>query len=136
MTYLLDTNTISDLMRTDARVENWMAGLDPADSIVTCTIVRGEILFGISRLPTGARRTELERIGKQFLDAFQCEPVPVRAADFYASLKAERQRRGLTLDENDLWIAATALVLNATLVSRDADFSGIDGLALVTPATT
>jgi predicted nucleic acid-binding protein len=42
-----------------------------------------------------------------------------------------RQQRGLTLDENDLWVAATALALGATLVSRDNDFAGIDGLAVV-----
>ncbi|MGI8742900.1 MAG: PIN domain-containing protein [Bryobacteraceae bacterium] len=28
------------------------------------------------------------------------------------------------MDENDLWIAATALVLDATLVTRDTDFIG------------
>jgi tRNA(fMet)-specific endonuclease VapC len=81
----------------------------------------------------GSRRGELEGAGQRFLDAFQCEPVPVRAADFYASVKVERQRRGLTLDENDLWIAATAMALNAILVSRDADFIGIEGLAVVSP---
>jgi len=32
------------------------------------------------------------------------------------------------LDENDLWIAATALALGATLVSRDADVQQIGGL--------
>ena len=48
-------------------------------------------------------------------------------------MKAFQQRRGLPLDENDLWIAATALVLDATLVSRDADFQAIAGLSLVEP---
>lgn len=43
-----------------------------------------------------------------------------------------RRQRGLILDENDLWIAATAIALDATLVSRDTDFSGIDGLLVVT----
>ena len=38
----------------------------------------------------------------------------------------------LPLDENDLWIAATALVLNASLVSRDNDFEGTAGLNVVT----
>jgi predicted nucleic acid-binding protein len=99
--------------------------------VVTCTISRGEILFGIARLPSGRRRTELEEAGRQFLAAVRCEPVPERAGDFYATVKLARQQRGLALDENDLWVAATALALGATLVSRDRDFGGIDGLPVV-----
>jgi predicted nucleic acid-binding protein len=132
--YLLDTNAISELMRADPRVEKWMAGLDDQDVVVTCTIVRGEILFGISRLAAGRRRTELEKTGHQFLDAFPCEPIPERAADFYAAIKLARQDQGLSLDENDLWVAATAIALGATLVSRDQDFAGIEGLDIVAPA--
>lgn len=133
MIYLLDTNAISDLMRAEPRIEVWMAGLDKADSVVTCTIVRGEILFGIARLPTGKRRTELEAAGNQFLAVIGCEPIPEKAADLYAILKLTRQQRGLSLDENDLWVAATALALGATLVSRDSDFAGIPGLLVVGP---
>ena len=127
----MDTNAISDLMRAAPRIENWMAGLDEDDRVVTCTIVRGEVLFGIARLPESRRRAELEETGHQFLAALRCEPVPERAGDFYAFVKLARQQRGLTLDENDLWVAATALALGATLVSRDSDFAGIDGLPLV-----
>jgi predicted nucleic acid-binding protein len=133
VTYLLDTNAISDLMRAARRVENWMALLDRGDRIVTCAIVRGELLFGIAKLPEGRRRAELEETGRQFLAAFHCEPVPEGAGDFYASVKLTRQQRGLALDENDLWVAATALALGATLVSRDSDFTGVDGLAVVAP---
>ena len=63
--------------------------------------------------------------------AFRCELIPPRAGDFYAAAKLARQQSGLALDEN-LWIAATALALGATLVSRDRDFAGIDGLSVVT----
>jgi predicted nucleic acid-binding protein len=122
MTYLLDTNAISDLMRAAPRIENWMAGLDEDDRVVTGTIVRGEVLFRIGKLPEGRRRTELEQTGHQFLASLRCEPVPERAGDCYAAVKLARQQRGLTLDENDLWVAATALALGATLVSRDSDF--------------
>jgi predicted nucleic acid-binding protein len=45
MTYLLDTNAISDLMRAAPRIENWMAGLDEDDRVVTCTIVSGRGSF-------------------------------------------------------------------------------------------
>jgi predicted nucleic acid-binding protein len=134
VTYLLDTNAISELMRADLRVEKWMAGLNERDRIVTCAIVRGEILFGISRVPAGSRRAELEQAGHRFLDSFLCESVPQGAGDFYATIKLARQNQGLALDENDLWIAATALALGATLVSRDQDFAGVKGLAVVAPA--
>ena len=75
----------------------------------------------------------LVETGRQFLAALRCEPVPERAGDFYAAVKLDRQQRGLTLDENDLWIAATALALGAALVSRDSDFKGIDGLPVIAP---
>jgi predicted nucleic acid-binding protein len=34
------------------------------------------------------------------------------------------------LDENDLWIAATALATGATLITRDGDFQQIEGLSV------
>ena len=89
------------------------------------------MLFGIARLPAGKRRTELEETGHQFLAAFRCEPSPEQTASFYADLKLTRQQRGLSLDENDLWIAATALALGARLVSCDTDFAEIPGLSVV-----
>jgi predicted nucleic acid-binding protein len=131
VTYLLDTNAISDLMRGNRKVERWMAGLDSGDRVVTCTIVRGEVLFGIAMVPPGRRRAELEETGLQFLEAFHCEAIPERAGDIYAALKAARRQHGLGLDENDLWIAATALAFGAVLVSRDSDFNGIEGLSVV-----
>ena len=110
-----------------------MALIDPDDQVVVRTTVRGEILFGLERVAPGRRRTELEEKAQQLFAALPCEPIPAVAADRYASSKAARQRRGLPLDENDLWIAATALVIKATLVSRDRDFQAIEGLALVEP---
>jgi predicted nucleic acid-binding protein len=108
-----------------------MSSLGSGDQVVTCTIVRGEILFGIAKLPEGRRRAELEEIGTRFLSAFRCEPIPEQAAAFYADLKVTRRQNGLSLDENDLWIAATTLALGAKLVSRDGDFAGIPGLSVV-----
>jgi predicted nucleic acid-binding protein len=46
------------------------------------------------------------------------------------NLPVRLKHRGLSLDENDLWVAATALATGATLVSRDSDFRRIDRLAV------
>lgn len=130
MIYLLNTNVVSDMMRSDPRTKAWIGSLRDSDEIIICPVVRGEILFGIARLPPGRRRTELEGTAHRILAGLTCTPIPDHAGDFYASVKSLRRRQGLPLDENDLWIAATALALRATLVSRDTDFSGIEGLAV------
>jgi predicted nucleic acid-binding protein len=59
-----------------------------------------------------------------------CDPLPPQAAPHYARLKIHCQRHGLALDENDFWIAATAIATNAVLVTRDKDFNNVPGLTL------
>jgi predicted nucleic acid-binding protein len=129
--YLLDTNAISALMRADARMASWLSSIGVDDRVMICAIARGEILFGLERLAPGRRRTELEGKAGKLFAVLPCEPVPAAAADVYAKVKISQQRRGIPLDENDLWMAATALALDATLVSRDSDFQTIEGLTVV-----
>jgi predicted nucleic acid-binding protein len=131
--YLLDTNAISALMRADVRMASWLSSIGADDRVVVCTITRGEILFGLERLAQGRRRTELETKAGKLFAILPCEPLPPAAGDRYASVKTSQQRRGLPLDENDLWIAATALAIEATLVSRDSDFLAVEGLLVVEP---
>jgi predicted nucleic acid-binding protein len=131
VTYLVDTNAVSDLMVAAPEMRAGWPNWGRVIVLLFCTIVRGEVLFGIARLPIGKRRTRLEEASSQRFDALPCEPIPEGAGDFYAAIKLARQRRGATLDENDLWIAATALALGATLVSRDRDVEGIDGLQVI-----
>lgn len=131
MTFLLDANAFSDLMRKDPRTEAQLAALSSSDEVVICPIVRGEILYGLARLQQGRRRDDLVRQAVPLFISIACLPVPEAAADAYASVKRAREQRGLSLDENDLWIAATAIAVGATLVTRDRDFASIDGLSTI-----
>ena len=133
MIYLLDTSGVSGLMREDIGMASWLSSVSADDRVVICTITRGEILFGLERLPQGRRRGELEAKAQKLFAVMPCEAIPPVAGDLYASVKTTQQRRSLPLDENDLWMAATALAINATLVSRDSDFQGITGLAVIVP---
>lgn len=128
MIFLLDTNAFSDLMRKHSRVEGRMSSLPVVDRVVICPVVRGEILYGIEQLPQSRRRQNLERQAAPLFAIIPCEPIPEGAGDHYARIKLTRQQKGLTLDENDLWLAATAMVLNSLLITRDSDFQQIDGL--------
>ena len=131
MVFLLDSNAFSDLMRKHPRVEARLAALDPDDRVIRCPIVRGEILYGIERLPEGRRRSDITKQAQPLFESIGCELIPASAGDAYARLKRARQQRGLELDENDLWIAATASAIGATLVTRDRDFASIEGLTAV-----
>ena len=133
MTYLLDTSAISALMRADPRMESWLSSIGLEDRVVISTIARGEILFGLERLALGRRRTELREKAERLFAVLPCEPIPPAAGDRYAHVKISQQQRGVPLDENDLWIAANSLAMDATLVSRDSDFRRIEGLAVVVP---
>jgi len=60
MIFLLDTNAFSDLMRKHSKLDARMSSLSPADRVVICTVVRGEICYGIEQLPPSKRRQDLE----------------------------------------------------------------------------
>ena len=128
MTYLWDTTTCSALMRRDAKVRARVAALTAADRVVICTITRGEILYGLARLPEGKRRSVLEAEAMALFGQLVCLAIPEAAADQYASIKWEAERKGTPLDENDLWIAATARALEAIVVTIDSDFQRVSGL--------
>lgn len=122
MTFLFDTNAISDFMDEHPRIDEHLAAIAPGDTVITCAIVRGEILFGIERLPRGRRRDELSAKAHGALSGMECEDVPAAAADHFGRLKAMAEGLGTALDDNDLWIASTALIYGAILVTRDQDF--------------
>jgi tRNA(fMet)-specific endonuclease VapC len=130
MRFLLDTNAFSDVMRERSQLDARLGALAPTDRVIICSVVRGEILYGIERLPSGKRRQDLATKATKLFAVLACEPVPEAAADYYAAMKVARQQKGLALDENDLWIAAPARALGSVLISRDGDFQQIEGLTV------
>lgn len=123
---LLDTNAVSDLMRDDPNVKRRISS--HADPIVTSVVVVGEIRYGLDRLPMGKKRTDLETRAQTSLAAIRIEPVTAQIAQAYGSLKAALESQGLTLDDNDIWIAATAMTHGDLFVKRDQAFSKVPGL--------
>jgi tRNA(fMet)-specific endonuclease VapC len=130
MMFLLDSNAFSDLMRKHSKLDARMSSLAPADRVVICPIVRGEIRYGIEQLSQSKRRQDLETQAEPLFAVIPCEPIPEAAGDYYARIKQTRQQKGLVLDENALWIAATALAFGAELITRDSDFQQIEGLSV------
>ena len=117
-------------MRDIPKVKGRLNSLAESDYLFTCPIVKGEILFGILRIPTGKRRRDLEQKANELFAQIPCDPIPENVGDTYAQIKVAAQQQGTSLDECDLWIAATALALDAILVTSDSDYQRITGLGL------
>lgn len=124
--YLLDTNIISDVFRNpDGHA---VAGLRARrnEEIGTSLIVAGEIRFGLvnNRNLRGLERLDL------FLRSIMVWPLEGAADEAYAELRSAAARSGIGIGANDLWIAAHAAVLGATLVTDDRAFGGLPGLTV------
>jgi tRNA(fMet)-specific endonuclease VapC len=79
-------------------------------------------------MPKGKKRHDLEVKIVDLFVSMPCEPITENAAGHHARIKRESERKGTPLDENDLWIAATALSLEAILVTSDTDFQRVNRL--------
>ena len=128
--YLLDTSTLSFLMHDSPQVKRHFRFLQQSDYPFTCPIVKGEILFGIFRLPEGKRRRDLQQKANEAFSVVPCDPMPENVEETYAQIKVAAEQQGTRLNECDLWIAATALALDAILVTSDSDFQRITGQGL------
>lgn len=91
------------------------------------SIVLGELLFGAANSGRVERNRELV-LGF----ASQCETVDVtpEVAARYARVRISLRKKGKPIPENDLWIAATCLEKGIPLLTADAHFDQVEGLAL------
>jgi tRNA(fMet)-specific endonuclease VapC len=140
MTYILDTNILLQILRGDTRVMPQLAefNLNHTDTYAFISIVTmGELLSIAQQNNWGSSKLrQLETLVK----AFKTIPIDKRVLlDIYADIdtfsKGKHATKSLPLGttarkmgKNDLWIAATANLLNATLITTDNDFEHLDNL--------
>lgn len=134
---VLDTNVVSELMRPapNPAVLAWVDA-QPDRDLWLCSVAVSELLFGLARLPPGARRAQLT----QAFEAMLTEDFSGRvlafdlpAAVVYADLVAKRERDGQPVAMADAQIAATCLAHGTQLATRNVrHFEGL-GFAWVNP---
>jgi tRNA(fMet)-specific endonuclease VapC len=132
VTYVLDTNAISALMRGEEACVGRFASESPNDVFVPHPVV-AEIRFGLARLPRSRRKSALEGRAASLFAAITRAPWTDDVSKHFGSTKADLERRGVRLEDMDVIIAAHALAMAATLVTRNVrQFSRVRGLALET----
>ncbi|MDR0501667.1 MAG: type II toxin-antitoxin system VapC family toxin [Coriobacteriales bacterium] len=130
MTVMLDADTCIDFMRGRfPTVIHKMQSLVP-DEILIPAIVKAELLLGAHK---GNNPERFLQITKKFLAPFRIISFDDAAAECYAKIRSDLEQRGMIIGANELLIAATALSLKATLVTRNTrEFSRVNGLAIET----
>jgi tRNA(fMet)-specific endonuclease VapC len=120
VTYVLDTNAVSALMKGNAAVVERLAATEPAKIAVPQPVL-AEIAFGIERLPRSRRRNALQaRFDLLCAELPRAEWTDV-VSQMYGRVKATLERRGPRIEDFDAAIAAHALALDATLVTANLD---------------
>jgi predicted nucleic acid-binding protein len=134
---VLDTNVISELTRRapEPRVISWLDSL-PVAEIATTAITAAELLYGVARLPSGHRKTELTAAVHGLLtDDFQDRVLSFddRAAPQYADIVVGRERLGRPIGTADAQIAAICRTLDASLATRNTSDFEETGIELINP---
>lgn len=128
MPYLLDTNSwIHYLKHAGSPIRARLQFLQPPD-IVSCSIVRGELLHGAEKYGNRNRRVATV---DQTLVPFRSFSFDDEAASVFAHIRHSLEVAGQTIGPYDLQIAAICLLHGLTLVtSNTGEFSRVSGLTI------
>jgi tRNA(fMet)-specific endonuclease VapC len=128
MRYLLDTNICVYAVSGRHPLVTRKLDRQGTGKVALSVIVLGELMFGISK--SQRRADALLR-----LDALQqiaeVKELPVDAAAHYGEIRAQLERAGTPIGNNDLWIAAHARAAGLILVTNnEREFARVPELKL------
>lgn len=129
MTYLLDTDILSNLMKRSpssalvARVVR-----TPPEEQFTSSVTLGELIYGAHRFE-GRTAALLESIERALLPNLPVLPFDAFAARRYGEVRAKLEKEGTPIGDADMRIAAIALVRGFKVVTgNERHFRRVPGL--------
>jgi tRNA(fMet)-specific endonuclease VapC len=123
VTYILDTNVISDLLKGHPNVQARLRdAMQQEAAIILCQPVLYEVRRGLLWVGATSKQAVLER---DFLPLFQVTPLLDGDWALAARFWADAVSTGRQLADIDLLVAAIAARLGAIIVSSDADFDAL-----------
>ena len=126
--YLLDTNICIYIAKHNPpRVKQRFLELE-ASELAMSAVTYGELCFGAEKCQNAAQtRQVIDRLA----EVIQVEPLTSDVGFHYGEIRAQLQKAGAIIGNNDLWIAAHARANGWTLVSNNLrEFERVDGLSL------
>jgi tRNA(fMet)-specific endonuclease VapC len=116
---VVDTNVIIKMLNND---EAAIGLLEKIERAYVPVIVMGELFYGAYK---SSRQRENMELFQTLLSEFEILFVDDETARSYAAIKANLVKSGVTIPENDLWIAAIAHANKLSLATFDAHFKNI-----------
>ena len=131
MSYLIDTDFVADWLNNRPEAVSLLPTLQP-EGLAISLITYGEVYDGIyyGRDPRAAEQAFL-----RFLRGVTVLPLTRTIMKRFARIRGQLRRQGLTVQDPDLLIAATALTHDMTLVTRNLrHFRRVPDLLIYTEA--
>src|SRR5437762_4730285 len=124
--FLLDTNICIYIRRKKPEEVLLRFSALKAGEAVLSVITFGELVYAAEKSAQRAAAPELLRELARVLPVIG---LPETAADAYGTIRAELERKGQMIANNDLWIAAHAKAAGLTLVTNnEREFRRVRGL--------
>jgi len=124
--FLLDTNICIYIRRKKPEEVLRRSRALKAGEAVLSVITFGELLYVAEKSAQRAAALELLR---ELAQALPVMGLPEAAAEAYGTMRAELERKGRMIGNNDLWIAAHAKAAGLTLVTNnERGFRRVRGL--------
>ncbi len=127
---LLDTSVIVLALKKNAIVGR---KLDALKQIYVPLTAVGELLYGAYKSPRLVYHLQETEI---FLAKCIILFPDRQTADIYGRAKNNLMKKGKSIPENDIWIAAIALQHNLFLYKNDKHFREVEGLQLFNPLSS
>ena len=133
MKYLVDANVLSEPTKPspNSHVVDWLRTHEP--DIAVDPVILGELRFGILIVPKGKRRTALERWFDTGVGRLHCLPWEADSGLQWAELLANLRKAGKSMPIKDSVIAATALVHDLTVATRNRIDFAKAGVRVIDP---
>lgn len=121
---LVDTNVIIRVLKGHTEL---FSLFDEMETLYVSSITIGELMYG-------AALSKNKEDNSQNYMSF-CQQMNIIVPDeevsrHYGKIKAQLKKDGRPIPENDIWIAATAMAGNLTLITEDKDFLSVKNLQM------
>lgn len=134
MAHLVDSSVFIALERQGLRL-GVLGRTMPDEPIAIASITASELLTGVQRADSPARRSRREAFVEAILEAMPVLAFDLRAARIHAQVLAQLVAAGHPIGAHDLLIASTALAHGyAVLTHHLREFRRVPGLVVRQPA--